>query len=187
MGFVKLYGSILDSSVWREPNHVRLVWITMLAMADEDGIVHASVGGLAHRAVVSREEAENALERLLAPDPDDRSGEHEGRRIEALQGAWRILNHHRYRRKQTKRQLGDARRQARRRERIREAASIDVSSAYVYGPQSEVTPVTANHGERQKQSICTPYSSTKNTPSIVELGASSTGQGSEFFAEGTET
>ena len=52
-GYTKLFGSILDSTVWATPATVRVVWITMLAMADEHGVVSASVGGLARRAVVS--------------------------------------------------------------------------------------------------------------------------------------
>ena len=32
-GFVKVYGNILDSSVWVEPADVRIVWITLLVMA----------------------------------------------------------------------------------------------------------------------------------------------------------
>ena len=39
MAFVKLHGSILDSSVWGESKATRLVWITMLAMADGEGTV----------------------------------------------------------------------------------------------------------------------------------------------------
>ena len=33
MSFVKLYGSIIHSSIWSEPDHVRIVWLTMLAMS----------------------------------------------------------------------------------------------------------------------------------------------------------
>lgn len=96
-GFVKLYGSILRSSVWLESKETRLVWVTMLAMADSDGVVEASVGGLAHAARVERDECEAALQVLLSPDPDDRSGVADGRRIEAVRGGWRLINHRAYR------------------------------------------------------------------------------------------
>ena len=95
--FVKLFGSILDSSIWNEPPHVKLVWITMLAMADKYGEVDASVPGLAKRAGVSREDCEDALHRFLSPDPDSRNTDHEGRRIEVIQGGWALLNHEYYR------------------------------------------------------------------------------------------
>jgi hypothetical protein len=95
-GYTKLFGSILDSTVWQTPQHVRLTWITMLAMADRDGLVEASVPGLALRAGVDRSECEQALALFLAPDPDSRTPDHEGRRIEKVDGGWRLLNHAKY-------------------------------------------------------------------------------------------
>jgi hypothetical protein len=99
MGFTKLFGDILDSTIWQEPQPTRLVWITMLAMADRDGIVSAAVPGLARRAGVTREECESALASFLSPDPDSRSKEYDGRRIEAVDGGWELLNHYKYRTK----------------------------------------------------------------------------------------
>lgn len=96
-GYTKLFGSILHSTVWLAPSHVRLVWITMLAMSDRDGCVEASVPGLASAARVTRAEADDAISVLLAPDPDSRTPDHEGRRIEAVDGGWRLLNHGKYR------------------------------------------------------------------------------------------
>lgn len=98
-GYTKLFNSILASTVWREDNETRIVWITLLAMADKDGIAEGSVPGLADFARVPVEAARRALETLSSPDPDSRSVEFEGRRIEATEGGWRILNHARYRQK----------------------------------------------------------------------------------------
>lgn len=92
MPFVKLHAAILDSSIWLEPAHVRIVWITMLAMADAAGCVQASPRGLAHRANVTPEECSDALGRFLGPDADSRDGT-DGRRIEAVRGGWRLLNY----------------------------------------------------------------------------------------------
>src|SRR5216117_648729 len=97
IGYVKVFGSILDSTIWRESHATRLVWITMLAMAGREGIVDASVPGLADRARVTREECEAALETLSKPDIDSRSQEFEGRRIEKVDGGWFILNYGKYR------------------------------------------------------------------------------------------
>lgn len=96
-GWTKLMHSILHSTIWREPDHVRLVWITMLAMSDKDGIVEASVPGLADAARVGIEDCCNAIERLKSPDKWSRSTEHEGRRIEEVEGGWLLLNHGKYR------------------------------------------------------------------------------------------
>lgn len=76
---------------------MKVVWITMLAMADRDGVVWASVPGLAHRAGVGLGECRVALEKFLGPDLESRTTENEGRRIEAVDGGWRLLNHGKYR------------------------------------------------------------------------------------------
>jgi len=98
-GYTKLFSEILDSSVWQEPAEIRLVWITMLAMADRTGKVMASVPGLANRAVVPLKAVETALETFLAPDRYSRTKDNEGRRIKEIDGGWQILNHSKYRAK----------------------------------------------------------------------------------------
>ena len=97
MTFTKLFNSITESSVWMLPDHSRIVWITMLAMADKHGRVWASVPGLANRARVPVESAEAALASFMSPDPWSRSEGHEGRRVEKIDGGWRLLNHQKYR------------------------------------------------------------------------------------------
>jgi hypothetical protein len=68
----------------------------MLASADECGVVRASVGGLAHLSRVDAEACREAIARLMAPDDDSRTKEHEGRRIEEVEGGWRLLNWAKY-------------------------------------------------------------------------------------------
>ena len=69
----------------------------MLAMADKDGRVWASIPGLARRSGLVIQEVEVALECFLAPDQYSTTPEHEGRRIEKIDGGWRLLNHQKYR------------------------------------------------------------------------------------------
>lgn len=97
MTFTKLFSSITASTIWAARDQTRIVWITMLAMADQHGRVWASIPGLANIARVSIEACETALEELLAPDKYSRTTEHEGRRIEPIDGGWRLLNHAKYR------------------------------------------------------------------------------------------
>lgn len=99
MSYTKLFGSIVHSTIWREPDHVRIVWVTMLAMCDQDGVVEASVPGLADVSRVSLEQCKQALSVLMAPDEYSRSPAHEGRRIEAISGGWRLINYDEYRKK----------------------------------------------------------------------------------------
>lgn len=95
--YTKLFESITRSSIWLEDDQTLRVWVTMLALADRNGYVGASVGGLAAQARVSKEKTEEALAKFLAPDPDSRSKEFEGRRIEVADRGWHILNYERFR------------------------------------------------------------------------------------------
>ena len=99
MGYTKLFTEIIMSTVWREPDHVRLLWITMLALKDRWHIVNASLPGLADSARITIEECEQALTVLSSPDPHSRTKDHDGRRIEPCDGGWLILNGEKYRNK----------------------------------------------------------------------------------------
>jgi hypothetical protein len=96
-GYTKLFGSIVASTIWREDDKTRIVWITLLALSDKDGYVAGSIPGLADLARVSIVECEQALEKLQQPDKYSRSPEHDGRRIEVVEGGWFILNRAKYR------------------------------------------------------------------------------------------
>lgn len=98
-GFTKLFSSIVASSVWCEDDKTRLVWITMLAMSNRDGVVEASMPGLANAARVSVEDCRNAILKFESPDLDSRSTAHEGRRALKIEGGWKLLNYETYRRK----------------------------------------------------------------------------------------
>lgn len=96
--YVKLFSSILNSSVWGEPDHVRLVWITMLLMADQNGFVRGVPGAVARTAVVDPAKCREALERLESPDLESQDQSFGGRRVERVEGGWFILNYEKYRR-----------------------------------------------------------------------------------------
>ena len=96
-GYTKLFNSILASTIWREDDKTRLVWITLLAMTDKRGDVEASIPGLADLARVSIEDCERAIHNLQKPDKYSRSQDHGGRRIETIDGGWLVLNHAKYR------------------------------------------------------------------------------------------
>lgn len=96
-GYTKLFSSILASTIWEADMPTRIVWITLLAMADKDGIVEASIPGLSTFARVSIPEVEAALEVLKSPDPYSRTKTNEGRRIEPVDGGWFVINHAKFR------------------------------------------------------------------------------------------
>jgi hypothetical protein len=96
-GYTKLFNSILASTIWMEDDTTRIVWIAMLAMVNRDGVVEASMPGLASIARVSQDACQSAIDKLESPDKHSRSHEHAGRRIKPVDGGWLILNHAKYR------------------------------------------------------------------------------------------
>jgi hypothetical protein len=96
-GFTKLFSSIIHSTVWREDMHIKVVWVTMLAMANRNGCVFASVPGLAAAANVTVDQCLEALDSLASPDKWSRTKTYEGRRIRECEGGWELLNYLKYR------------------------------------------------------------------------------------------
>ncbi len=95
--YTKLFSTIVTSTIWQEPDRTRIVWITMLALSDKNGEIHASIPGLARVAGVPVEDCEKALAAFLSPDGYSRTTEHEGRRIAKIDGGWELLNFQKYR------------------------------------------------------------------------------------------
>ncbi len=81
------FGRLSSSSLWSdEPIEVRLVWLTLLTLADVDGIGHENVRAVAALANVGPDAAWRGFERLV-----------ELGRIELLDDSgWRITNMSRY-------------------------------------------------------------------------------------------
>lgn len=96
-GWTKLQSSIVHSTIWREPHHVRIVWITMLALCDSKGKIEGSIPGLADISRCTMEECLDALNKLLSPDEWSRDPDNGGRRIEEIPGGWIVLNYGKYR------------------------------------------------------------------------------------------
>jgi hypothetical protein len=94
--YTKLFSSITESTVWGEPYATRIVWVTFLAMTNAKGCVYGSIPGIARRANVTMAEAEAAIASFLAPDPHSRSKDSDGRRVEEIEGGWRLINHAKY-------------------------------------------------------------------------------------------
>ena len=146
-GFTKLFSSIVMSTIWQEDDKTRIVWITMLALANRYGEVGASVPGLADAARVSVEECRRSLEKLKSPDPDSRSREYEGRRIQEIDGGFLILNYGTYRKKMRSRA-----------EYFREYRTRDIASKTAY-PQNSLK----NKASGLNQDGQTPIRTTNST------------------------
>lgn len=160
MAFVKIYGSILDSSIWASDLPTRVVWITMLAMADKDGIVTASIDGLARRANISEDQCESAVTNLRQPDRRSKSKENQGRRLRPVKGGWLILNYKQYREMRTESQVDAAERQKRHRAKDKSVTchvtSCDNGSVTPEG-EVEVEVETTTTARQKRRSGLPPY------------------------------
>lgn len=94
--YTKLWGQILESTIWQEPNDMLVLWIAMLALKDKDHMVFASIPGLAKHAKISNEDCERYLKRLEGPDKYSQNQDHEGRRLMRIDGGWLVMNGAKY-------------------------------------------------------------------------------------------
>jgi hypothetical protein len=127
--YTKLFSSILTSTVWCAPHTTRIVWITMLALADKNGEVLGTVPGLARMANVTIPECESALAAFIAPDTYSRSPDEEGRRIEQIKDGWALINHAKYRQMASRDEQKTAAALRQKRWRDRNATSVTRNAA----------------------------------------------------------
>lgn len=93
-----LWEMILDSTLWSEELHVRVMFLTFLAKKDCDGLVYSTVIGMSRAANMSFEQAKEAIKILESPDKKSvKEQEFEGRRIKATEDGWMVLSHYKYR------------------------------------------------------------------------------------------
>lgn len=92
----KLNFRIFDSSIWEEDVITRIVWITLLGLAQNlhnkahgPGVVIITPGNLARKALVSREQLDAAIAKLIQPDPYSRTNAGQPR-LEVLENGYRI-------------------------------------------------------------------------------------------------
>lgn len=121
--YTKLFNSIVTSTIWTEDDKTRILWITMLAMSDQNGEVHASIPGLARIAGIDLESTEKAINAFMSPDPYSRTPDNEGRRIAKIDGGWELLNHAKYRKMASKEDSKEATAERVKRHRARNACN----------------------------------------------------------------
>lgn len=126
--YTKLFNSIVTSTIWTEDDKTRIVWITMLALSDQNGEVHSSIPGLARLSAIPIPDVERALEKFLSPDPYSRTPDNDGRRIAKIDGGWELLNHAKYRKMASKEDSKAASAERVRRHRQRNACNANVTN-----------------------------------------------------------
>ncbi len=138
MSYAKLHTSLLTSSLWTEDTETRIVWITLLCLADKHGEVQASIPGLAKVAGVSLEACEKAIAKFLSPDKYSRSRVMEGRRLQEIDGGWEIITYAKHRAMASKED--EKEKAAERQQRFRERNALVTPSN---GESQQVTPSNA--------------------------------------------
>lgn len=146
MSYAKLHTSLLTSSLWTEDTETRIVWITLLCLADKHGEVQASIPGLAKIAGVSLEGCEKAISKFLSPDKYSRSKVMEGRRLQEIDGGWEIITYAKHRAMASKEDEKEkaAERQQRFRERNASVTPSNGESRQVTDSNAPSHPVTEN-------------------------------------------
>ena len=123
-GYAKLFSEILMSSIWDANDHTRLVWITMLAMADHTGFVKGTPPVLAALARVPPDRCDAAVVILSSPDLASSTQDNEGRRVEKVAGGWKILNYTKYRNRLSENPVSVAARERQQKHRAKRDGSV---------------------------------------------------------------
>ncbi len=112
--FVKIYGDkLISSSLWDERPEARLVFLSMLALADGDGVVDVpNTRALARILNLTEEFLLAGLAVLEAPDSGSRTPDEDGRRVVREGASWRMVNYEKYREFRTATQEATRRRVA---------------------------------------------------------------------------
>jgi len=121
---VKLFSNILTSTVWAEDAGTFRLWVALLALADANGMVDATIPGLAVLCRLTVSEVEAAMLKFMGPDKHSRSQEFEGRRVQKIAGqpGFLLLNYAKYREERNLERRREQTREAVRRHRQRSEA-----------------------------------------------------------------
>lgn len=92
-----LFRKFFNSSIRRESLETRFVFIGLLAMRNDQGIVEATPDAIAAYVNMCPQAVWTALTRLSEPDPDSTTPDEDGRRIVSLgTNRWRLVTHDLY-------------------------------------------------------------------------------------------
>lgn len=141
-----LWSMVVGSSIWDEPDWVVKVFLTMLALKDSDHIVRRNAYQLGKDARKSEQEILDALKILSSPDTKRIEPQpFDGRRIQAVEEGWLILNGEKYRT-----MLSVEMKRARNR-RAQEAHRQRKKLAGEYPPKSKPLPGEARYVRKLEQ------------------------------------
>lgn len=98
--YAKVFAQIFDSSI-ADDFQLRHFFMDLLVLADPDGVVDMTPAAIAARTRIPLQDVVAMLSKLEMPDPESRTPDAGGRRIERLDGhrtwGWHIINYSRFR------------------------------------------------------------------------------------------
>lgn len=95
--FSPMWSGMPDSSLWDEQDYVVKIFLTMLAKKDADFIYRGNAYNLSKQSRKSEQEVLDAFKILSSPDTKRLEPQpFEGRRIQAVEDGWLILNAQKY-------------------------------------------------------------------------------------------
>ena len=123
-----------------EKLHIRWVFIMFISQKDDTGFISGTRRTMARNFNISIEEFDDAIKVLSSPDPESRTKEFNGKRIDVVEGGWILLNHEKYR---THEQKKTEKRREYMKEYMRNKRKNDdsVNNVNVNKVNSELTPV----------------------------------------------
>lgn len=126
--YAKIYASMFKGTLYGKPGPL-LVWCYMLANKDKGGFVDEHPEVIAGATGLELEEVRKAIAFLEAPDPDSRTPDLEGCRLERIDDhrdwGWRIVNSQKYKEMRDSEDRLRQNREAQARVRDRKAASAN--------------------------------------------------------------
>lgn len=126
--FAKVFFQIFESSI-SDDYLVRHVFIDLLVLSDEDGVIDKTPKAISRITNVPLEIVESSIEKLCAPDPESRTPDYDGRRLmlidENRSWGWRIVNFKKYREIRDEEARRISNRSYKREQRAREKADAD--------------------------------------------------------------
>lgn len=186
MAYAKLFSTITESSLWSASKDARLLFLSMLAKADQVGFIEAALPGLARLANLTLTETEAALSELMAPDPHSKSPDCDGARVVKVERGWCLVNYEVYR----ERRDDDARREYMRdyMKRYRSVNSGKLCKPQLAQAEAEASPeAEANtEGERDAPAPLLVLQEKKGKPLeeyLKEQGCRITKDGSDLMPE----
>lgn len=134
----KIHASLFHGSMLGERN-AQHVFMYLIAHSDRDGHVDAHPKEIATLTGIPEPEVAAALAMLQEPDPNSRSREQEGRRIERIDESWTwfIVNREKYANLKDSNEVREGNRVRKRASRARHAASRDVTRGHAMSHQAE--------------------------------------------------